>query len=100
MTFKAWLASLTQPCRPIRRHREAPVRTCRPSLENLEDRIAPASAIVTVTNGPTGVAQPNAWMGPLPDSTPLTQISLPGTYKSASGPAWITRSLARPRISL
>ncbi len=87
MTLKAWLASLTQPCRPIRRGREVTVRACRPSLEKLEDRIAPASAIVTVTGGSAGVAQPNAWMGPLPDSIPLTNISLPGTSKSAAGPS-------------
>jgi hypothetical protein len=31
--------------------------------------------------------QPTSWMGQLADSLPLTDISLPGSYRSASGPS-------------
>jgi hypothetical protein len=34
----------------------------------------------------TLTAQPTAWMGQLADGLPLTDVSLPGTYNSASGP--------------
>ena len=56
-------------------------------VEQLEERVTPNAAIVSTTNGPTGVAQPTAWMAQLPDSIPLTDISTPGTYMSASGPS-------------
>ncbi len=45
---------------------------------------AAGSAIVTVTNGPTGIEPTTSWMAALPDSIPLTDISMPGTDNSAS----------------
>src|SRR5438045_2696741 len=36
-------------------------RDVRLSVEQMEDRITPNAAIVSVTDGPTGVAQPTAW---------------------------------------
>src|SRR5271165_2344913 len=56
-------------------------------LEQMEDRVMLSAAIVTTTNGPTGAAQPTAWMGALPGSIPLTDISMPGTVNSAAGPS-------------
>jgi hypothetical protein len=63
-------------------------------LERMEDRVM-LSAIVSVPSGATGVAQPNAWMGALSGSIPLTDVSLPGTYKSASGPSLQDAALGR-----
>jgi hypothetical protein len=57
-------------------------------LESLEARVTPSSNIVSTTQLPnSGVAQPTNWMAALPNSLPLTDVSLPGTYKSASGPS-------------
>jgi hypothetical protein len=57
-------------------------------LEQMEERVMLSAAIVSVPGGATpGAAPTTAWMGQLADSTPLTDISLPGTYESASGPS-------------
>ena len=56
-------------------------------LEPLQERVMLSATIVSVPGGATGVASTTAWMGPLPDGIPLTDISLPGTYESASGPS-------------
>jgi hypothetical protein len=56
-------------------------------LEQMEQRVMLSAAIVTTTSGPTGVAQPSAWMGQLADSIPLTDMSIPGTVNSAAGPS-------------
>jgi len=47
----------------------------------------PITVAPTVRTPITSVAATSAWMAQLPDSIPLTDISLPGTYMSASGPS-------------
>src|SRR6516162_3170744 len=53
-------------------------------LEQMEQRVMLSATIVTTTNG---VTQPTAWMGALPGSIPLTDVSIPGTVNSAAGPS-------------
>ncbi len=79
------LFGLHQPktSRASRQRSRKKTHVARLQLEQMEGRVMLSAAIVTTTNGPTGVAQPTAWMGALPGSIPLTDISTPGTYKSA-----------------
>ena len=81
------LFGLHQPktSRASRQRSRRQTHVARMLLEQMEDRVMLSAAIVTTTNGPTGVAQPTAWMGQLADSIPLTDISMPGTVNSASG---------------
>ena len=71
----------------VRQRSRKKTHVARLQLEQMEGRVMLSAAIVTTTNGPTGVAQPTAWMGQLADSIPLTDISMPGTVESASGPS-------------
>jgi len=77
--IRSWFTSAER--RPIRTatRPRSPV-----SFEQLEERVTPSASIVSLTNGTIGVAQTNAWMAQLPDSIPLTDISLPGTDKSGA----------------
>jgi hypothetical protein len=81
---KLFALHLPQTSRASRQRRRRQTHVARMLLEQLEGRVMLSATIVTTTNG---VTQPTAWMGSLPGSIPLTDISLPGTVNSASGPS-------------
>src|SRR4051794_11747484 len=67
------LFGLHQP-KTSRQRRRRQTQHTRLLLEQMENRV-----MLT--------ADPTAWLGALPDSIPLTDISIPGTVSSASGPS-------------
>ena len=81
--FRSWFASA------MRRPKLKTQSRTRLQVEQMEDRLVPNAAIVSYTNVTTvtGVTTSSTWMAQLPDSIPLTDVSLPGTSASASGPS-------------
>jgi len=83
--LNSWLRQLRQQLSGTKNRTQRPRRFSTLSaplyLEALEDR----TLLSNVLSAP-GVTNANC-MSALPDSIPLTNISLPGTYKSATGPS-------------